>query len=206
MKRKRTKVQLPPPPPLPPPSPIHGIPLPAPAPWPPASARHCCYGSPALLVLPALTHGATGQRGRTNRPTAAACIPIMRQCDLVRGPSRCGRTQVQFRCYGFLPLSLLSSSRARTTGPAAIHRALDLPFFLPAPRCRSSERWTRRRRRRREKPARPRPPAPRSLAFKSPPRLSGFASSAASFACIGSCGGQTHLSAYVKWKPRPLLH
>ena len=43
-------------------------------------ARHCCYGSPALLVLPALTHGA-GQRGRTTAQTAVACIPIMRQCD-----------------------------------------------------------------------------------------------------------------------------
>ena len=159
MKRKRTKVQLPPPPPLPPLQSMAYLhpPRHRSRPRPPATVAM------ARLPFSFFPRFPTGQRGRTSSPTAAACMHTHNAAMRLRyvdQASRCGRTQVQFRCYGFLPLSLflLRSTRARTTGPAAIHRALDLPFFLPAPRCRSSERWTRRRRRRREeKPARARP-------------------------------------------------
>ena len=63
----------------------------------------------------------------------------MRQCNATsaRRPSRCGRTQVQFRCYGFLPPSLplppspdARRERERLDPRAAIHRPTGHWTFL----------------------------------------------------------------------------
>ena len=103
----------------------------------------------------------TGQRGRTNRPnsrrmhTHNAAMRLRHVDQVGVGAHKCSFVVM---ASSLPPSSSLArrAARARTTGPARGHsptdRALDLPFFLPAPRCRSSERWTRRR----EKPARPR--------------------------------------------------
>ena len=106
--------------------------------------------SPAIL-LRLLTHGQTDRR----RIHLQTCAQLYAYGNATSVRVRTGI----FVVMAVLSRLLLSSSppilslprstgaRARLTGRAAIHWGLDLPSFLPAPRCRSSE-WRRRRRRR----------------------------------------------------------